>query len=439
MLLKNFSSGFIRYAGQAARLLIRMAGGLTVMVWSFLKTHSKILLEAFAGTTFIFVIALSVHTYLHKINVNFLNPDERSIEDIEFSDFYFSQFQDSVGPDNSIIIINFSDTSRAALAACIEELAAAQPLVIALDYQFNRDKSPEDDSLMGVLDKYRRLLVLANGYYPKTGSPDGDAIVNDTLRNEMLNDPRYKNDTFNYGYTNVDERNRWSTVRYFRPVKQIGDTQYSFATAIVKLADTARYDELRRRCGGDRTLINYKKAKKRFRYFESFPGKDSVKGKIVLLGFFDKSRTMLTDAHFTPYNKISGRAIPDMYGVEIQAHIVSMILRSDYIDEVPYPDIFRFIACFLFCIPLTYSFRHHEQNYHLIFEAMLICFSLIIVSLSMWLLYFYKRKLEPSDFIVLIIPAGYLLYLYKFTRNGGRQIVNWIYGSRKTFISKTKS
>ena len=63
-----------------------------------------------------------------------------------------------------------------------------------------------------------------------------------------------------------------------------------------------------------------------------------IKDKIVLLGFMGINLNDKTfeDIFFTPLNeRYAGKSFPDMYGVVIQANIISMILNKKYINTMP--------------------------------------------------------------------------------------------------------
>src|SRR5207244_2794484 len=150
-----------------------------------------------------------------------------------------------------------------------------------------------------------------------------------------------------------------NTVRTYSPSETFNGRNYlSFSSLVASKADTEKYRVLAAR-KLKTEIINYRgNTDKFFRFdtpdiYSSNMALQLIHGKIVLMGFMGsdlKSAPVLEDIHFTPLNQVYlGRTYPDMYGVVIQANIISMILKGNFINRMKkfWLWLISFFVCYL--------------------------------------------------------------------------------------------
>lgn len=276
---------------------------------------------------------------LFTLQVHFFDPFSSRLQDYEVTDILFSRLRDTakVEMEPRIVMVHVPNPQRAEVAALINRISARNPRVIGVDILFpGRKDSVGDAALAQSLKASDRIVLAAN-------LMDYDA-ASDSIPGLIVSDPLFSDNATN-AYTNfVAGSNR--TVRLFSPsIKTMdGDYHQAFATAIARKYDPNLANRLQRR-GRNAERINYLGD---YRSFIRIDGEAVLTAeeedlrlfndRIVLIGFANSraANAPLEDRYFTPLNQVyTGRSNPDMYGMTIHANILAMILRGNWIYELP--------------------------------------------------------------------------------------------------------
>jgi CHASE2 domain-containing sensor protein len=344
-------------------------------------------------------------------NTKYLNPIYQALYDFEFTDFYYTLFDEpskTIDPD--IVLVNIGNKDRKAIANMVGVLAEYHPSVIGLDVCFIEQKDLATDSILKAALHGSTPLVLASQlmYLHDT------TTVPEIQRTHPFFGVQRKE-----GYGSfLGQANR--TVRYFQPYIQPKPDSllYAFSTKMAKEHKPEAYAQLMQR-GGRAEYINY-----RHTHFISIdadsvyvghPGLEIIKGKVVLMGYLgdEDKPDRLEDLHLTPFNKsFGGHSVPDMYGVEIHAHILKMIFSGKYVFE---PDkwllrLLAFLLTLLHIYPFLYYFVKKHIWFHIVAKSMQLLSSGIIFIICMYLFHYFDIRMEPAYLIYAVILSVDALY-----------------------------
>ena len=214
-------------------------------------------------------------------------------------------------------------------------------------------------------------------------------------------------------------------VLFQQPAKGFKQVQINaFTTEIMRLYDTVKYERFLKR-GMREEIINFRGGSMPFIFFEAEDIVDSnenlerIKDKIVLMGYvrmFSGAPADTLDSHFTPLQK-SEYGYADAKGIEIHAHIISMILAKDYIDKVPNWANFliAFIILQLFLMWLVYYYINGAKFFDILSKP--IQFILIVLVLWGTFLIFstWKIKIDMLPTVLALVLCIEVLYLYEET------------------------
>jgi CHASE2 domain-containing sensor protein len=397
------------------------------------EKHTKLLIRDACLST-IFVYACIAIFALNPFNFHLFNIIGESFKDFEVTDIIYSgkhskHLDIETKISNEIVLINAADRDRAGIAHLISKINIEKPAVIGIDFLFEGPKDPFSDSLLkSALDQTDKL-VLASKF--KNSDP------------ETSNSKYYptweglgKRDE---GYANLMIPGMDKTVRYFRSKDYDQQkTVNPFALELVKQVDKGKYAQFKQR-NNDFELINYEGNLNSLQHFNgndiesgNYP-KGFLKGKIVLLGFFGSDynpNPILDDYFFTPLNeKLIGQKVPDAYGIVIQANIINMILKGNYIYKMPSSIewIIGFLICFLLNFIFLRLFVHVHLWYHFYAKLIQLGLSIVLLFLFIYLFKTFHIKLSAAPFLVPILLNVDLLYFYD-------TLVKWL---NKKFKIKT--
>jgi CHASE2 domain-containing sensor protein len=335
----------------------------------------------------------------------------------EFSDFdvydiiYSGDANGNHTRDSNIIIFQVA-TSREEIAHQLELLQKFKPAVIGVDLTFiGHSDNLQADSLL------EQQLLMPNVV-------TGNRIEIDSNNNVQKLTPNF------FDGSNVDHSgyfNFWgdeiSVVRYYPPFLEINNRwQYAFTSRIAEKYNGSAFSLLKKKSAKFQ-VINYRGNVESYtsfvdgRYDTTQLG-EIIKDKIVLLGVLHKHFPLvLEDLHFTPLNeKINGKSFPDMYGVVIQANILSMILSGSYITSVAR------IWSFAIAVLLTFLLVHFQLNLHykdkrpsdlwFFLMQIIIIFILVYIFLAIYKYMHYKIFVFPI--IMPIVLCIEVIEIYKF-------------------------
>lgn len=335
------------------------------------------------------------------------------MEDFQLTDLYFSNLQQENNDVNKeIVLVNIGFNDRKSIANQINTIQKYHPKVIGLDAIFYHPKDSLSDQLLAQAIHQSSNIVLIN-----------KLEYTDTSKKLILNqsDPLFSQNT-PQGFSNFLAKEN-QTIRYIKPsINLKGEIIESFSTQIVQHYSTEAYKAFQKR-EGKIEVINFKN--------ENFIKLDVddlenpalitiLKDKIVLLGFMGSHIGELNfeDLYLTPLNKsFGGHSIPDMYGIEIHANIINMMLSQKYIHEFPkfWNYLIAFFLTFLNMVLFMYfSVRYVNWASHLIKICQIVLFALLFF-LSLITFHYIQLKIEPSFLLVSVILAAEILELYTET------------------------
>ncbi|MCO5268649.1 MAG: CHASE2 domain-containing protein [Brumimicrobium sp.] len=372
--------------------------------------------DAFIASLLIFGVLFLVKTLI--LSINYLNPITKSFEDFEFTDLYYSNLREkSLLVNKDIVLVNIGRESRQSIAKQIEILNKYQPKVIGLDALFTELKdSATDEFLTKMIHDATNIVLINEQFYN-----------NDTKESTILSSLPLFTHGISQGFANFLSK-KDQTIRLVAPSITLNGNEYeSFSSEIVKKYSPHAYQVLKQR-GRKAEIIHYQNENfikidvedlNHNPYLE-----DIIRGKIVLMGFMGDylGDQDLEDLHLTPLNKsYGGHAIPDKYGVEIHAHIISMILKENYINRIPSYVNFPLILLITFLHMLLFIYvmiRHEKWSSFITKLVRIISFSLLLL-FSLILFYYFRIKVEPAFLLIVVIFSLEILSIY-------RSVILWL-------------
>ncbi|MFM9945604.1 MAG: CHASE2 domain-containing protein [Bacteroidia bacterium] len=399
------------------------------------EKHPKLLIrDAFLSTAFVFA-CIGIFAS-NPFNFHLFNIIGDSFKDIEITDIIYSgknpkNSEIEAKISNKIVLINAADRSRGEIAALINKINLEKPAVLGVDFLFEGPKNFMDDSLLKVALNNTPKLVIASKF--KNGS---DHHSPEKQKDKYFSTwPGLGNHT--EGFANLMVPSMDQTVRYFRTKDTIDKkTIHPFALEVVKQFDAKKAEAFAKR-NKPFELINYEGNLNALYHYngndiesDNFP-KGFLKNKIVLLGFFGSDcngSPVLDDYFYTPLSeKMTGRRPPDAYGIVIQANIVNMILKQDYVSKTPaWLDwVFGFFICFLHNFIFIRHYVHKHLWYHFYAKMIQLVTSIILIFVCIYLFKQFHIKLSASPIIVPILLTVDLLYFYD-------TLVKWLHKKYNT-------
>lgn len=343
-------------------------------------------------------------------SVDLFNPFDEFIDNFEYTDLYYSEFMKSDMPtDTNIFIVNIGELSRKEIAQEILTLQKFEPKVIAIDAVFAQKKDMNDFLLQKALNSGNNIVLGGFGKYDQKGAATGIERSNaffgvlPTGHLEFISDPK--------------------TVREFEKFIKYKDTIVNaFALEIARKYNEQLFLDFAKR-KYQTELINYRGGRMPFIIFDYEQINDSnenlaiIKDKIVLMGYVrtkENAAADTIDSYFTPLKR-SSYGYADTKGIEIHAHILSMILSKNYIDRWPnwMNYLIAFIISQLFLMWLVYYYVNGAKFFDILSKP--IQFALVVLVLWMTFLIFsnLKVKIDMMPTILALILCIEVLYLYE--------------------------
>lgn len=371
---------------------------------------------------------------LHKIalNVSALNPLEQALEDSEGSDLYYwlsrhynNDKKNIQKTDPEIVIINEREADRGQIESLLKKINTYHPMAIGLDMSFdkvfdstdilNRLKTEQLDSTF----KNSPNTVIGMAFkYSKEDFEKADSPF--TSQGFILRSVKELREHVKEGFMNLPSGNEYSTNRNFvNFIKHKNSFYPSFAYQVASLSKTATAEWEENDTSTHRIAYNADMDFMKLDREEvmNLPEKNELlKNKIILIGYLGpgKNYADLNDNHFTPLNpRYIGRTYPDMYGVEIHAHIIQTIRHNRHFTEISswVSYLITVILSFIFTAILLRFYSRKPQWYHLL--AVAIEFFLLAMSMFMViLLHHFNLELDihPIIYPMLLLPT--VLYFY---------------------------
>jgi CHASE2 domain-containing sensor protein len=98
-------------------------------------------------------------------SMDFFNPLDEFIDNFDFTDLYFSEFQPEEPTDTNIFIVNIGNLNRKEIADLIFKIQKFEPRVIGIDAVFAERRGPEDFYLRQALNSGNNIILGAFGKY----------------------------------------------------------------------------------------------------------------------------------------------------------------------------------------------------------------------------------------------------------------------------------
>ncbi len=384
-----------------------------VSVPSFYRSWFKADYLFVTMSLFITVTLLGLITF----NLTFFDPITKALTDFNFSDLLYSKLNtDQDALDTNIVLVNIGRLNRAKIAEQIRIIRKHKPKVIGFDGFFSGRRDSAMDAMLKVQIS-RSDIVLAS-YLTGTGELDGKF---DKLE---MSAPWFN--IHSTGFVNLGGSDmETSTVRYFSPSEVIkGRSMYAWAVEVAKKFDPGAVQKLTDR-NKKREIIHFFGNRQAFTCFDAdeildtLADLESIKGKIVLMGYMGESFTSrpdLEDIYYTPMNKtLAGRSLPDMHGVVIHANIIHMILARDYINSMPawLSILLAFITCYFFVVFITWFNASNPLLFNVTFPVFLLFLNMVIVYIFFLLYKYCNYSIHSAYFLAPVILYKTFLTYYE--------------------------
>ncbi|MEO0341722.1 MAG: CHASE2 domain-containing protein, partial [Bacteroidota bacterium] len=351
--------------------------------------------------------------------MHYLDPFNNGVKNYEITDIVYAYLSEQPKyQETEVIIVNSGQPDRAKITKLVNRLSEAGAKVIGLDFFFQELRGNKIDTLLQEsLKKAGNVVLACELYQIDDNNEQFDRIIGvDTFFSNHAQ----------LGYVNFPA-NATKTIRIFSPREKVEGTYFpAFTSAIMQQYNTTAYQGLINR-GNDFERIFYIGNKDDFTRYELSQLTDTlsveevsmvVKDKIVLVGYAaeDIWANPLTDRHYTPLNKnYSGKSIPDMYGVVIHANVLSMVLRSNYIREVPrwLNILLTIIFCYFNVLLIHWIYKKFHETFHGITRALQVIEFMLLFLLIALLFYYFRLKLEFQVGILALVLAYDIIMIYE--------------------------
>jgi len=356
------------------------------------------------------VFALLMLLGMIKLNLYVLNPMKMALQDFDFNDMKFARLvnDDKIKLDTNITIVNIGSSDREGIANIIKLVSQYKPKVMGLDALFVGERdSVKDAALKDVFINTKNLVV---GCYLEPG----DTFV---VRKDYFDEVTPDKGFVNFVTENIGTR------RFYSPFFEMIDHKKvpSFTSAIVEKSNKAAYDKLVSRHKEVET-INYSRRDNKYYVIEPeelvADGVDTntLRNRIVLLGYVNKDPNNIEDKLFTPMNeKFAGKALPDMNGIVVHANIISMVLENNYINKTP-KWVAWVVAIIIGWIHMSLFIRYYLEShiwFHLVAKLAQVFSVILFAYLGIFIFDKFGIKLEMKYTLYVIALAVDVIYFYE--------------------------
>jgi len=222
----------------------------------------------------------------------------------------------------NILLVNAGKGEREGLADLINKVRQFQPKVIAIDFQFSSEKSPEaDNKLVDALNKCQNLVMVSviDDYSP-------DRLFQEKFKPGCL--PKFtRNAKTGFANLMVEDDDLLTLKRFSQWEYVNGKEELSFAMQTAYQYDSVKTNSymLTHENFND---VNFEKGLIQVRRFSiadflnNQVSKADVEDKIVMIGFLGPGNE---DKFYAPIAAAKG---PNIYGLEFHAQVVSQVLEE---------------------------------------------------------------------------------------------------------------
>ncbi len=282
------------------------------------------------------VVVVSWLVTVTPLNIEFLAPLELALKEFEYSDVAISQVgtDDNLRIDTGIVLVNVGKAGRMEIAEIIAAVDEAKPLAIGLDVMF----MPNDDTvgakyLSEVVHRVKSKIVLAEVLTHDLQHTADFVGLDRGIFRETQN--------VTFGFVDLPGTSTYRTIRQWQPIATVrGNCEQSFALALFRAGGG-----LLEGADDGQKYLCYQRQKTwyvvdgRECLHPNSQQRHVLTGRRVLIGYLGDvlgDTTTMEDRYFTPLNaSYIGRSKPDMYGLEIHATALSMLLHGQRLNQVP--------------------------------------------------------------------------------------------------------
>ena len=405
----------------------------------------------------------------------FFEPIEDALEDFEMTDLVFSKLSHvsheedqnfNVGAfaaDTNIVIVNIGKLPREGVAAELEIIAAQKPRIIGIDAFFRKLKPTlkdlEKDSNLAATfnpDEARGDSILSQTFakveaaavpvvlVSKLSKPNQEKNCFDSLE---LSNPffsQYCENAFSNMITAGSDK-EYKTSRTFTPYLNYNKTKMLHFAVYLANAANAKATEGFLKRNEQVEIIKFSGNQDKFyvldveHIFDPNVDKSFLKNKIVLMGYMGESlvKSDWEDMFYSPLNKrYVGKAYPDIYGIVIHANIISMILHSQHVNQMPtwLSILLGIILCHINVVIFHHILRKYAIWYGAWSKVIQIIQSLVLVIVILTVFEKYNYQINLALAIGAILLAGDLVEIWF----DGIMNIHWesLMQRNATFIAK---
>lgn len=395
------------------------------------KTH----LDSIIVTIIVFAI-IGLFSLI-PLKTGILDPLGKAISDFDIYDLVFSRLRNEQQADTNIVIVNVGNLDRAGIARQIDTVNKYSPKVIALDIFFWKEKDPGPDSVLSkAISRCRNLVMVSmlDRY-----NEDKDSY--DTLSTSMS---KFTGNAVT-GFANFpeDDKGGYRTIRSFQPVAFYKHKkEVAFPVKVVEAIDRKKYENFLKR-NNEKEIINFRGNFNKFYYLDTYTllegGADLhiLKDKIVLMGYMGENLTtkVLEDIFFTPLNeRYAGRSFPDMYGVVINANIVSMLMNENFIGRMPYylSLILAVVSCFFCALGLFTIKSKYKDWFGAAFKLFMLLVTILDLDIGVNIFNYFNYKINLTLLLAALVLTPTCLDLYQI------YIEKWLFKKLSKMDAKGK-
>ena len=403
------------------------------------KFSSKFLLKRFVLHLILICIIGLFALPISKIDG--LNPLTHAFKDLTFSDIYFSRIRNGSIADTSssqIIIVNIGRNGRVETRKNlsnflnrINQNPNTRPKTIGIDILFksNSKDSLVDENLSKSL-KSNNIVSICNVK---------ELTINS--KTVLVKDPSIKkfSNQNSPGYANQWlEPDRPKTERYFKPKCKLKNGYVDHITlSIIENYNEKIYKNfLQNKNLEEPYLINFRG---KYNSTNKLSISDTInleilKDKILLIGLYENDSygnpIYTEDTHWVPTNKnYFGRSDRNMYGIEIQAHIIASIINNDFISHnILFNNIFQFFISLLIYLLMLRFYLKNKTKYVFIKLFMQIFIVIFLIILSIFQIHWFNLYLDYTFITICAFISAEIISIIEL-------ILNKYYLRVKAFIT----
>lgn len=390
-------------------------------------------IDHFINTFLVFFVML-VFPLLSEFE--FFQPFFVHLKNFELTDIKYKDIGGKDIGDSKIILIKSNNLDLNQVESLINKLNSGntKPKVIGIESIYNNYPDTLFEGFNKTLSQYNNIVLADSLSEYNHDSGEFKSIVSTTGAESVGVPSGYKN-------LLIDLNKEFYTVReYFPFFIYMGKEIESFSAQIVKKYNADSYEILKSR-NNETETINYKGGGFSELDYQTIMADDhkvNFNDKIVLIGKYEQESEntpcIVSDLYFTPMNdRYSGKSYPDMYGIEIQANIISMVLDKEYYTLIPRFFNYLVAAFFVYMnmVVFTYITVKNKKLYELMNLLIFVAESLTILYISGLLYHGSKIEIDFTPTLLALILSifafeGYneslkplaIKFYYKFLKRG---------------------